>query len=263
MMLVKQNSTKRVTFMASDPLIQTLKELEIKNYVGSKFPSWLEDPRFSSLVKVVLENCRKCVLLPGLGKLHSLKYLEIIQADEVKVVGGEFYKNADARAKETGFPKLEKLHFESMLNWEEWKLKAMPSLKLLESFDCKKLKAMPSDGWGLLESLLTLTISCCPKLTSLPEGLGQLKALQTLQIRDCKRLSSLFDGFEQLKSLCRLDIWDCPQIRSLPNLQLLTALERLSIQRCPLLTERLEKEKGEDWCKISHIPRIHIDGGVE
>ncbi|RWR74941.1 disease resistance protein RGA2-like protein [Cinnamomum micranthum f. kanehirae] len=480
------------------PPHSNLKVLEIKNYVGSKFPSWLdlEDSGFSSLVQVVLENCRKCMLLPGLGKLRSLKYLKIIRADEIKVVGCEFYGIVnDARWKGTIFPKLEKLHFESMLNWEEWKLtpeygEVMPSLKQLKIIKCRKLKetlyclpstlreviivdcneviwaqdnplphllqltlrnvrgmsskplpylpalmtleingfsceSLPSDGWGLLESLHTLNIYLGPELASLPEGLGQLKALQTLDIWRCNRLSSLpeglgqlkalqtlkisceqlsslpeglgqlkalqtlkisceqlsslpeglgqlqalqtleirckqlsslpegpgqlkalqnlnitmcerfsslpewlghlealnyinigvcdeltslfnglgrfealrdvsvwrceklmslsdgllqlealqslavdgcpnlqslFGGFEQLKSLHLLEIYECPQLRPLPNLQHLTALEKLRISNCPLVTERLEKEKGEDWCKISHIPRIEIDG---
>ncbi|KAJ8646608.1 hypothetical protein MRB53_008356 [Persea americana] len=408
------------------PPHSNLKELKIKNYAGAKFPNWLEDSKFSSLVEVKLNNCRKCILLPGLGKLHSLKYLKIIGADEVEVVGSEFYRNANARAKETRFPKLEELCFQSMLKWEEWKLtqeygKVMPSLKKLEIIDCKKLKAtpnclpsilrevtiencdgvtwaqdnplphllhltlrnvrgmsskplpylpalkaleidgfscesLPSDGWGLLESLHTLKICFCHEfaslpdglgqlkalqilsisgsnqLSSLPEGLGQLKALQTLEIRNCERLSylpeglgqlealdsiyiekcneltsllngsgrfkalrdleinncnklmslsdgllqlealqslcvygcpnlqSLFGESEELESLCRLEIRNCPQLRPLPNLQRLTALEQFCIENCPLVTERLKKEKGEDWCKISHIPYIQIDG---
>ena len=56
-----------------------------------------------------------------LQNLHSLKYLKIIRADEVEMVGGEFYGNDDARAQETSFAKLEELFFKSMLDWEEWK----------------------------------------------------------------------------------------------------------------------------------------------
>ncbi|XXG50950.1 hypothetical protein AAC387_Pa02g4838 [Persea americana] len=409
------------------PPHSNLKELQINNYAGAKFPNWLEDSKFSSLVRVILVYCRKCILLPGLGKLHSLKYLTIYGADEVKVVGCEFYGIVnDAGAKETRFPKLEELCFQSMPKWEEWKLtqeygKVMPSLKKLEIIDCKKLKAtpnclpsilrevtikncngvswaqdnplphllhlilrnvrgmsskplpylpaletleivgfscesLPSNGWGLLDSLQNLLIKNCERLSSLPEGLGQLKALQTLKVKNCKqlsslpeglgqlkalqtlyigscerlsslpevlgqlkalqtlhisncerlsslpeglgklkalqaldirncerlsslpeglgqlnalqtlriegceRLSSLFDGFEQLESLRRLEIRDCPQLRHLPNLQRLTALKRLSIGSCPLVTKRLENKRGEDWCKISHIPCIEIDG---
>ncbi|XXG50949.1 hypothetical protein AAC387_Pa02g4838 [Persea americana] len=105
------------------PPHSNLKELQINNYAGAKFPNWLEDSKFSSLVRVILVYCRKCILLPGLGKLHSLKYLTIYGADEVKVVGCEFYGIVnDAGAKETRFPKLEELCFQSMPKWEEWKL---------------------------------------------------------------------------------------------------------------------------------------------
>ncbi|XXG50862.1 hypothetical protein AAC387_Pa02g4769 [Persea americana] len=99
-----------------------LRKLKILNYVGSKFPTWLEDSKFPSLVKVVLKDCCKCRVLPGLGKLHSLKYLEICGADEVKVVGGEFYGKGDDRVKGRVFPRLKNLFFDAMSNWEEWKL---------------------------------------------------------------------------------------------------------------------------------------------
>ncbi|XXG50914.1 hypothetical protein AAC387_Pa02g4809 [Persea americana] len=314
------------------PRHSNLKFLIIENYAGSKFPRWLEDAKFSSLVAVGL-NCKKCRLLPGLGKLPSLEYLDLDGADEIKVVGGDFYGNGnEGGGKGRAFPKLKKLVFKSMPNWEEWKLakedgEVMPSLDELSIIDCNKLKALPnclpntlrrveiehcseviwkpdnplpvleylflnsapalkklsnpllclpalkkleiwstsieslpSDGWELLESLNTLFIHGCDRLASLPNGLGQLKALQIVSIGRCSELRSLFDGLEQLKSLHRLDIGDCPKLRPLPNLQHLTALEELRISKCPLVTELLEKEKGEDWCNISHIPRIWING---
>ncbi|XXG48304.1 hypothetical protein AAC387_Pa02g2794 [Persea americana] len=105
-------------FEGLGPLHSNPKKLEIKNYVGSKFPSWLED--FQSLTEVTLENCRKLRQLPSLGNLCSLKSLKIVGADEVKVVGVEFYRNGAGRGRV--FPKLERLHFEAMANWEQWKL---------------------------------------------------------------------------------------------------------------------------------------------
>ncbi|KAJ8646587.1 hypothetical protein MRB53_008335 [Persea americana] len=345
---VEMEQMKRV-FEGLRPSHSNVKVLGIGNYGGSKFPSWLGDAKFSCLVAVGLTNCKKCRLLPGLGKLPSLEMLILAGADEIKVVGGDFCGKGRA------FPKLKQLYFKSMLNWEEWKLtkedgEVMPSLEMLSISKCNKLKELPhclpntlrgieiedcnqviwassnppplleylslkgavtgilsnplpclpalkgleiqgtsvesltSDGWGLLESLNALqiencnglaslpnglgqlkalqflNISCCSGLSSLPEGLGQLEALQSVSIRLCSELRSLFDGFEQLKSLHRLEISDCPQLRPLPNLQHLTALEELRISKCPLVTERLEKEKGEDWCNISHIPNIQIDG---
>ncbi|RWR74892.1 putative disease resistance protein RGA1 [Cinnamomum micranthum f. kanehirae] len=328
---VEMEKMERV-FEVLRPPHSNLKHLRIENYAGSKFPSWLEDAKFSSLVIVSLKFCKKCRLLSGLGKLPSLEKVIIIGAEEIKVVGGEFYGNGnEGGGKGRAFPKLKKLDFSSMPNWEEWKLteedgEVMPSLDELSIIDCNKLKALPnclpntlrrveitncseviwapdnplplledvylrgdvrgilsnplpclpalkklhiwetnigslpSDGWGLLESLDTLEIYGCNGLASLPNGLGQLKSLQTFIVHGCSELRSLFDGFERLKLLRRLYISHCPELSPLPNLQHLTALEEIRIRRCPLVRERLEKEKGEDWCNISHIPYIKIDG---
>ncbi|XXG48303.1 hypothetical protein AAC387_Pa02g2794 [Persea americana] len=357
-------------FEGLGPLHSNPKKLEIKNYVGSKFPSWLED--FQSLTEVTLENCRKLRQLPSLGNLCSLKSLKIVGADEVKVVGVEFYRNGAGRGRV--FPKLERLHFEAMANWEQWKLtdeyedQVMPSLKELIITKCNKLKALPDRlpcnlravtvhceevtwmpcdalplleflslgghvkvelsrfpalktlkiekssnetlpfaGWELLESLHTILIDNCPRLEFLPDWMGQLEtfftlwigrcsgftslfngsgqfkalrvleifrcnslrslsdglvhfeALESVRVFGCPKLQSLFDGFEQLKSLRWLSIRDCPELKHFPPLQYLTTLERLSISKCPLVKEQLEKEIREDRCNVSHICDIYID----
>ncbi|KAJ8633200.1 hypothetical protein MRB53_026536 [Persea americana] len=284
-----------------------LRQLQILNYAGSKFPSWLEDSVFSSLVDVELKDCKKCKLLPGLGKLHALKYLKIYGADDVRAVGSEFYGNGDDRVKGNVFPRLEQLYFHSMLNWEEWRLteecgQVMPSLSQLSIFNCHKLKALPSylpnslrkvvigtcgeviwmpcnplpiledlslrgnvggifskpipclfalktleiletfheslpsDGWGLLESLHTLNICRCSALTSLPDGLGQLKALQTLVISQCSQLTSLPEGLGQLEALQTIRINYCYGLTSLLNgLGQFKALRNLYISTCTKL----------------------------
>ncbi|XXG89082.1 hypothetical protein AAC387_Pa12g1171 [Persea americana] len=109
-------------FEGLEPPHSKLKQLQIINYVGSMFPTWLEDSKFSSLVRVTLKDCRKCRQLPGLGKLRSLKYLKINGAHEVKEVGVEFYGNGDDTVRGSAFPKLEELYFYSMSTWQEWKL---------------------------------------------------------------------------------------------------------------------------------------------
>ncbi|KAK7846316.1 disease resistance protein rga2 [Quercus suber] len=38
----------------------------------------------------------------------------------------------------------------------------------------------------------------------------------------------------------------------------LTSLQSLTIEGCPQLKQRCEKENGEDWDKISHIPYLYI-----
>ncbi|GLT70847.1 hypothetical protein SLA2020_429020 [Shorea laevis] len=56
-------------------------------------------------------------------------------------------------------------------------------------------------------------------------------------------------------------IGDCPMLQSLPEGGLPTSLTYLKIQKCPMLTERCQKEGGggPDWPKIAHIRKLYID----
>ncbi|XP_058107016.1 disease resistance protein RGA2-like isoform X2 [Magnolia sinica] len=241
-----------------------LKELEIRGYEGWKLPKWIEDPVFFNLVEVILSSCSKCKQLPGLGKLPSLKCLEIVGMEEMRKVGGEFSgdDNNDGSGGVVSFPKLETLFFEDMLNWEEWELigdgEVMLSLLELEIRNCPKLKELPSnlpprlqklslrignDGLPsggplpILPNLHHLEVVGSDELTSFPCGwLGQLKALQTLKINNCSNLRSL--PAEELKHL--------------------TMLQQLTIWWCPLLKARY-RVGGEDRDKIAHIPNISIE----
>lgn len=60
------------------------------------------------LFELTIEHCPKLKSLPPLGKLPSLKYLEIIVNQAMEQVGHEFYSNG---IKGVAFPKLEKLLF--------------------------------------------------------------------------------------------------------------------------------------------------------
>ncbi|XP_030941489.1 disease resistance protein RGA2-like [Quercus lobata] len=67
------------------------------------------------------------------------------------------------------------------------------------------------------------------------------------------------EWFKNLTSLEILVIWECPNLKSLPEgMSHLTSLQRLEIMGCPQLKQRCEKENGEDWDKISHIPNLRI-----
>jgi Leucine-rich repeat (LRR) protein len=56
-----------------------------------------------------------------------------------------------------------------------------------------------------------------------------------------------------------LKIRNCPLLRSLPDYVLAAPLQELDVSGCRNLRKRYGKEEmGEDWQKISHIPKIHI-----
>ncbi|XP_058078988.1 putative disease resistance protein RGA3 isoform X2 [Magnolia sinica] len=235
------------------PSHANLEKLEIRGYIGSKFPTWIGDSSFSNLVKLILMDCNNCTQLPGLGRLPSLKYLRIV-AGLVKRVGSEFYGNSSGGGMNgVAFPKLDKLEFHNMYELEEWELRLedgdiMPSLHSLTIYKCPKLKALPTH---LSKSLTSL---CITDMTCLPYGWKQLESLETLTIYYCSKLRSLPDELGQLKSLRSLDIYNCPELRSLP--QGFQGLTHLEINESQMLAERC---KGEDWSNTSHIPSIRID----
>ena len=70
---------------------KTLKGLTINCYGGIEFPTWLTGHSFSRMVLLRIENCKKCMSLPPMGQLPSLKHLFIKGMASVKNVGHEFY----------------------------------------------------------------------------------------------------------------------------------------------------------------------------
>ncbi|XP_058078546.1 putative disease resistance protein RGA3 [Magnolia sinica] len=65
-----------------------LKRLEVKGYVGVRFPHWMTS---SNLVEISLIDCRRCEQLPQLGQLPLLKVLVIQGMHAVKSIGNHFY----------------------------------------------------------------------------------------------------------------------------------------------------------------------------
>ena len=99
----------------------------------------------------------------------------------------------------------------------------------------------------------------CLKLISLPESIQHLTTLRSLEIQNCEDLSSLPKQIGCLTLFSYLQIWSDPNLMSIPEeLQNLTTLKTLRIGGCPHLEKRCKKDSGEDWHKISHIPKIEI-----
>ncbi|KAL7204073.1 hypothetical protein ACSBR2_017189 [Camellia fascicularis] len=140
-----------------------LKELHIKGYLGTGFPTWIGDPLFSNMADISLDNCGNCASLPPLGQLPSLKKLYITGMSALKHVGCEFYGQGGVQP----FPLLETLGFENMPEWEDWytfgdhkEVQPFTCVKSLSIIKCPKLlKMLPTD----LPCLNNLYISECPQ----------------------------------------------------------------------------------------------------
>ncbi|ESW15899.1 hypothetical protein PHAVU_007G112200 [Phaseolus vulgaris] len=151
-----------------------LERLSVRNYRGTKLPSWIFDNSLSNLVFLRLEDCKYCLCLPPLGLLSSLKTLKIRQLDGIVSIGAEFYGT------NSSFTSLERLEFFNMKEWEEWECEttSFPRLQHLSADQCPKLK-------GLSEQLLHLKklfICHCDKL--IISGMDT-SSLELLEIVSC------------------------------------------------------------------------------
>uniref|UniRef100_A0A2K1R6J4 Uncharacterized protein n=1 Tax=Populus trichocarpa TaxID=3694 RepID=A0A2K1R6J4_POPTR len=158
---------------------------------------------------------------------------------------------------------LESLDIWGMRNLESLSNRVLDNLSALKSLkigDCGKLESLPEEGLRNLNSLEVLRISFCGRLNCLPmNGLCGLSSLRKLVIVDCDKFTSLSEGVRHLRVLEDLDLVNCPELNSLPeSIQHLTSLQSLTIWDCPNLEKRCEKDLGEDWPKIAHIPKIII-----
>ncbi|KAJ6386625.1 hypothetical protein OIU78_016534 [Salix suchowensis] len=174
-------------------------------------------------------------------------------------------------------------------------LRALPNYVLAASFqdlklnDCGNLEVLPPFGrLPNLESLSLVRVGVRRldggflgieevENANINEGeIARVTAfpkLRRLYISKLKELEE-WDGIERrvgeedatttsifiiMPQLQHLEIFDCPLLRALPDYVLAAPLQRLGITECPNLRKRYkEEEKGEDWHKISHIPKVSI-----
>ncbi|XP_062116077.1 putative disease resistance protein At3g14460 [Humulus lupulus] len=228
----------------------------------------------------MLEDCKHCHSLSPLGQLPSLENLRIRLMDKVVSI----YSNATEP-----FRSLKELDLYGMSSLKECCFcmadTAFPSLEFLRLGKCPRLESFMEGGsfsrlsrisiseceklfavrmqWNLqrFPSLELLTLSGCKDMVdSFPEEAELPTTLKSLSISRCANLKALNNkSFQQHSSLELLEICSCKELQCLPE-GLPTSLNFLIIDNCPLLSGRCEKENGEDWPKIEHIPNMQIDG---
>ncbi|PKI33809.1 hypothetical protein CRG98_045800 [Punica granatum] len=147
-------------------------------------------------------------------------------------------------------------------------LQSLPSLQSLEIWGCSRLKAPPV--WAILRyltALKSLTISLCPELElstgesgyqeDMPEGPAY--KLRELKFGWNRKVETLPWWIQHLTNLESLGI-GCRDLKAFPEwFPQLTSLKRLEISDCgEELRRRCRRNIGEDWPKISHIPKIYV-----
>ncbi|RVW88676.1 putative disease resistance RPP13-like protein 1 [Vitis vinifera] len=238
---------------------ESLKKLTIAFYGGTIFPRWIGDSSFSKMVILRLKGCKKCTSLPALGRLSSLKILEIEGMNEIKSIGNEFYGEIV-----NPFRCLEYLAFEDMPEWTDCNLPdCLACLVKLEVEECQELTiSIPRFPFlahlivdrcneGMLKSrvvdvpsLTKLYIEEISKPSCLWEGLVQ--PLTTLQDQGIIQLSleeqglpcnlqyleKLPNALHTLTSLTDMLIRNCPKLVSFPETGLPPMLRNLSVENC-------------------------------
>ncbi|XP_058185274.1 putative disease resistance protein RGA1 [Rhododendron vialii] len=229
-----------------------LKKLSINYYRGSKFPNWMMGLVLKNLVDISLKFCTRCEQLPPLGKLLSLKKLNIHRMDSLKCFDPEYYGDG-----EISFQALETLSLQEMPSLEEWSTMErqyiFPCLRELNIISCPKLTNLPAlttlkrlwigDNEMLLKSVNNLTslsslLISNLQLEILPDGLFQNhEALESLQLTCMPNIETLQNQMSGLSSLKRLILNYCPKLGNLSGLEILNSLDSLDISECASLMD--------------------------
>ena len=160
-----------------------------------------------------------------------------------------------------------------------------PCLEDMELKNCPKLESFLE--WGSFSTLVSIDIDNCEKLFQLRAqwNLQRFTSLKELSLWNCDDAMDSFPeegllpttltylsicwfrnltalngkGLQQLTSLEVLWIDDCMKLECLPEEGLPSSLSFLFIYASPSLTERCQREEGEDWSKIAHISHVTIN----
>ncbi|XP_008240990.1 PREDICTED: putative disease resistance protein RGA4 [Prunus mume] len=134
----------------------------------------------------------------------------------------------------------------------------LTTLRALCICKCEQLDLENKNYQGTPLRLQNLHIIDVPRMVALPKWFqGAADTLQLLCIGNCENLEALPEWLASFTSLTKLILASCHKLSSLPEgMRSLISLRELEIQNCPELERRCQRDIGEDWPKISHVPHV-------
>ncbi|CDP21369.1 unnamed protein product, partial [Coffea canephora] len=257
-----------------------LQRLRIQYFMGNKFSQWLIN--LSKLEALEIVDCKRCSELPSLGQLPSLKRLYLIDLDNIRFIGDEFYGSSARRRK--FFPALKLLYLRGMTNLVDWKdadqvrstvgeaeADVFPLLRYFRIQRCPQLTALPcsckslyvENCDNLTASVEELRIDSCDNLRELPDLDLFGSSLQRLTIASCPRLISLGVNGQKcpLPCLKELSIADCAELTTIPDkmFQSCRSLRSLEVMCCPNLVSfslNLQETPSLEKFVLDYCPKL-------
>ncbi|XP_021832118.1 putative disease resistance protein RGA4 isoform X2 [Prunus avium] len=254
-----------------------IRNLSIKGYSGETFPDWMKGLENLTQVNFInCKNCESLPTLGQLPvlKILNIQGMESIVNIGVEFSGEgdrpfpslkeltlrDFPALQTWRSKDSvdaftcldrliiskcpllitmpWFPSLQNLELQNCNDKVVWPASDLNSLSTLIIDFCQELCFLPKRLLQSNSRLKSLTLTSCPKLSSIPENLANLTALESLKIAWCDQLDTLPHGLRNLTSLKNLEIIECPNLSCLPeeSMEGLCSLRSFSIENCPSLT---------------------------
>ncbi|KAI0531414.1 hypothetical protein KFK09_000969 [Dendrobium nobile] len=201
-----KNQVKKKSFKLEEVKLEALrphnnlKALEIHDYPGKLFPSWVGDPSYSKLQDITLQECNKWdgsgkVLDRDLPCLQSISIIQCGMLENIEVVQSS---------------SLKRLVIESCLQITS--LHWLCSLHGLEKLKIRNCDYLLFSAEEILPSKLQFVcFELCRSLRSIP-GLQNLPSLKELKLKRCPSLElTLEEKLSTMPSV--LEIVDCPQLK--------------------------------------------------
>lgn len=201
-------------------------------------------------------NCTRLANLPeSIGKVKKLRTLELDCAWNVRSL-----PQSIGDCDNLGSLYIHRCDIKDMPN----SIEKLENLRVLSVVCCTDLRQLlPSEPFGKLRNLRTITLTDCWALEHLPQCITLLGHLQYLDLSSCTKLRELPEGIGALKKLEVLNLERCKRLRGLPagcgqlirvqQLGLFVIGDRTKHARISEL-EKLDKLNGELQIKnIKHV----------